>query len=284
MEQSSLSVIRGRHSGWSEEENKLLWETADEAQVKGLPLKQVFDRIAEQTGRRPNSIRNYYYAQVRQREGSQAPAPRFVPFAENEVEELVEQVLRARAQGHSVRSCLQEMSGGSHSLMLRYQNKYRSVLKNRPELIRQIMDKLKEEGVECPPPEVRPRLHTTVDQACAALEDAARSVSDSELIRACEILTRTILSGRSEDKNVVQMDRLSVRLDLYRLALSEKMHTIDNLCEAADELTVSIKEFLICSESEKHNSLSAFCQEMSEKIGALEGQISAASQHPAREV
>lgn len=43
MEQTSFTVLRGRHSGWSEEENKLLWETADEAQIKGLPLKQVFD-------------------------------------------------------------------------------------------------------------------------------------------------------------------------------------------------------------------------------------------------
>ena len=90
MEQTSFSVIRGRHSGWSEEENKLLWETADEAQQQGLPLKQVFERIAAQTGRRPNSIRNYYYAQVRAREGVPAPMPRFVPFEEEEVEALVE--------------------------------------------------------------------------------------------------------------------------------------------------------------------------------------------------
>ena len=47
----------GRHSGWSEKENQMLWETADEAQQQGLPLKAVFERVAEQTGRRPNSIR-----------------------------------------------------------------------------------------------------------------------------------------------------------------------------------------------------------------------------------
>lgn len=281
MEQTSLTVIRGRHSGWSEEENKLLWETADEAQLKGLPLKQVFDRIAEQTGRRPNSIRNYYYAQVRQREGEQTHAPRFVPFAEEEVEALVEQVLRARAEGHSVRSCLQEMSGGSHSLMLRYQNKYRSVLKNRPELIEKIMEKLKEEGVDCPQPEVRPRVHATLDQALNMLDGAARSVSDAELIRACEVFARMILSGRSEDKTVTQMDRMNVRMDLYRLALNEKLHMIDRLCEAADELTIGLKEFLILTEEEKHRSLPGFCAQMQEKIGALESRISAAGQQSA---
>jgi len=281
MEQTSFSVIRGRHSGWSEEENKLLWETADEAQLKGLPLKQVFDRIAEQTGRRPNSIRNYYYAQVRQREGEQTHAPRFVPFAEEEVEALVEQVLRARAEGHSVRSCLQEMSGGSHSLMLRYQNKYRSVLKNRPELIEKIMAKLHDEGVDCPQPEVRPRVHATLDQALNMLDGAARSVSDAELIRACEVFARMILSGRSEDKTVTQMDRMNVRMDLYRLALNEKLQLIDGLCEAADELTIGIKEFLILNEEEKRRSLPGFCTQMQEKIGALESRISAAGQQSA---
>ncbi len=50
----------GRRSGWTEAETRMLWETADEAQQQGLPLKAVFERIAEQTGRRPNSIRNYY--------------------------------------------------------------------------------------------------------------------------------------------------------------------------------------------------------------------------------
>ena len=59
MEQSALSE-KSRHSGWSESESKLLWETADEAQQQGLPLKQVFEQIARQTGRRPNRIRNFF--------------------------------------------------------------------------------------------------------------------------------------------------------------------------------------------------------------------------------
>ena len=74
-----------KRAGWSERESNLLWETADEAQQQGLPLKAVFDRIAAQTGRRPNSIRNYYYAQVRQREGGCERPARFVPFSEEEV-------------------------------------------------------------------------------------------------------------------------------------------------------------------------------------------------------
>ena len=274
MEQTAMKI--SRYAGWSEQENNLLWETADEAQQQGLPLKQVFEKIAEQTGRRPNSLRNYYYAQVRQREGDARVSARFVPFEEQEVISLVEAVLRARAKGQSVRSCLQEMSGGDHSLMLRYQNKYRSVLKNRPELIESLMEKLKEEGIECPPPEVRARLHGTVEQGTIALCTAARETTDAELIRACDVLTRLILVGRSGESNVVQMDRMNVRLDLYRLALDEKTRAIEGLCEAADRLTVGVKEYLVKSAEEKRETLTAFCEQLAGNLGLLEGRITAA--------
>ena len=271
MESRIVNINSGRHSGWSEEESRLLWETADEAQQQGLPLKQVFERIAEQTGRRPNSIRNYYYAQVRAREGVPAPMPRFVPFEEEEVEALVEKVLRARAQGQSVRACLQEMSGGNHSLMLRYQNKYRSVLKSRPELIARVMEKLKEEGIECEMPEVRSRSHGRVEEACAALGNAARMVEDAELICVCDVLSRLMLSGRRAEREETEADRLNVRLDLYRLALSEKTQMVEALCEAAEELTIGIKEYLVQNEVRRHERLEEFCELMREKIGALEG-------------
>ena len=149
----------GRRSGWSDTENKLLWETADEAQQQGLPLKAVFEQIARQTGRRPNSIRNYYYAQVRDHDGGAERPARFVPFTQQEVDWLMEQVLVARSAGQSVRSCLQKLSGGDHSLMLRYQNKYRAV------------------------------------QSGEALVSEARRTGDGELARACDVLTQ-YLQGR----------------------------------------------------------------------------------------
>ena len=133
------AITRARRTGWSDDESKLLWETADEAQQQGLPLKAVFERIAEKTGRRPNSIRNYYYAQVQKREDGVSRPARFVPFTQQEVDWLMEQVLTARAQGQSVRSCLQSLAGGDHSLMLRYQNKSRAVLKSRPDYVHKLV-------------------------------------------------------------------------------------------------------------------------------------------------
>ena len=260
-----------RRSGWSENEANLLWETADEAQQQGLPLKSVFERIAIKTGRRPNSIRNYYYAQVQKRSGSEARPARFVPFTEEEVVALMDEVLRARSKGHSVRSCLQRMADGDHSLMLRYQNKYRSIIKTRPDLVNSIVEKLRDEGLDAYPPEVNHRPRTSLADACKNLNEGARQREDPELIRACETLTRLMIAPR--DAAMTNRSNLNVRLDLYRMALDEKQNTIGQMSQSAHELLSALKEFLGQSETARGDQLPTFCASISERIGLLEQRL-----------
>ena len=236
----------GRRSGWSEAENQLLWETAEEAQQQGLPLKAVFERIAEQTGRRPNSIRNYYYAQVREHGGEEQHPARFIPFTQQEVDWLMEQVLIARAAGQSVRACLQKLSGGDHSLMLRYQNKYRAVIKSRPEYVRELVEKLNAQGVACDPPTVNHRPRADVGQSCIRLEEEARRSGDAELARACDTIA-DYLRG--------------LRMPAADLAL----------IEAAQELIVPLKDFIASPDKEAH--VNEFCAEIASRIGALEEHV-----------
>ena len=236
----------GRRSGWSEAEDQLLWETAEEAQQQGLPLKAVFERIAEQTGRRPNSIRNYYYAQVREHGDARQHPARFVPFTQQEVDWLMEQVLIARAAGQSVRSCLQKLSGGDHSLMLRYQNKYRAVIKSRPEYVHDLVDRLNEQGVACDAPRVNHRTRADVGQSCARLEEEARRSGDADLARACDTIA-DYLRG--------------LRMPARDLALAE----------AAQDLILPIKEFVARPDRSEH--IDEFCAEITQKIGALEERI-----------
>lgn len=239
-------VRAGRRSGWSEAENQLLWETAEEAQQQGLPLRVVFERIAEQTGRRPNSIRNYYYAQVREHGGEGQHPARFVPFTQQEVDWLMEQVLIARSAGQSVRACLQKLSGGDHSLMLRYQNKYRAVIKSRPEYVRELVDKLNEQGVACETPTVNHRARADVGQSCARLEEEARRSGDAELARACDTIADYLRGLRAPASDL-------------------------SLIEAAQELITPIKEFIARDDRAAH--LDQFCAEITERIGALEARI-----------
>lgn len=242
MEQTTSRMAK--RSGWSEKETNLLWETADEAQQQGLPLKTVFDRIAAQTGRRPNSIRNYYYAQVRQREGEHEHPARFVPFREDEVKWLLEMVLRDRAEGRSVRSCLQRLADGDHSLMLRYQNKYRAVIKSRPELVQEIVEELNREGVKCTLPEVNHRTRITVGEAADHMTGSVAWSRDAELVRAVETLA-SFLSGQRPTAE-------------------------DEMVRAATRLVEPIKEFVAKPLAEQENGIEAFCETMRERIGALE--------------
>ena len=235
----------GRRAGWSEFENNLLWETADEAQQQGLPLKAVFERIAQQTGRRPNSIRNYYYAQVQKREGTAERTQRFVPFTQQEVDWLMEQVLIARAQGQSVRSCLQKLAEGDHSLMLRYQNKYRSVIKSRPEYVKQMVDRLNAEGVQCDTPKVNHRQRLDASEALNRLNAEAHAFGDADLARACETFTRYLRAAKCENAP-------------------------EEMTQAAQGLVDQVKLFLAASEEERANNLDAFCEQLSASVGRLE--------------
>lgn len=238
----------GRRTGWSEFENNLLWETADEAQQQGLPLKAVFERIAEKTGRRPNSIRNYYYAQVQKREGGAERAARFVPFTQQEVDWLMEQVLTARSQGQSVRSCLQKLSDGDHSLMLRYQNKYRSVIKSRPEYVKQMVTEMNARGILCDQPQVNHRSRPDMGAACRSLVNEAQRAGDAELARACETLAQHLLGMRESSQQTA-------------------------LSDAAQRVVAESKLFLATPDEERAKALPEFSEILAERISALEMQL-----------
>jgi hypothetical protein len=136
--------------GWSAEEDALLFEAVRRARIDGAPLKAVFDEVAGHTGRRPNSIRNYYYARVKQGGDESAQIshnPAFVPFSDDEIKRLLTTVLGAQARGVSVRACTLEMGDGDNRAMLRYQNKYRSLLKSNPALVRRVVQEMRDQGL-----------------------------------------------------------------------------------------------------------------------------------------
>lgn len=144
--------MKGTHTGWTEEEDAALLRAAVDARKRRLPLKTVFDTIAEQTARRPNSVRNHYYTQLKPSEKAE---PAFLPFSEEETDRLLEAVLLALEKGQSVRSCTLHLAQGDTRRMLRYQNKYRALLKAQPERVRQMRNALIQQGHSVPDPFVR---------------------------------------------------------------------------------------------------------------------------------
>lgn len=65
--------------GWQQDEIDLLFSSVKEAANSGRPLRDVFADVGERLSRKPNSIRNFYYARVREMPELAAGKRRFAP-------------------------------------------------------------------------------------------------------------------------------------------------------------------------------------------------------------
>ncbi len=224
-------------AGWQEAETARLFSAVQEANASGAPLRSVFESLSGDLGRKPNSIRNYYYACLRQQGGEGERAPAFRPFTAEETHELLRQVLMARGKGMSVRACVMALAEGSHSRMLRYQNKYRTVLKTRPELIAQVCEELRAEGLPCPTALPAGKA----DQADVAFCDPEDAAAARLMAEPCvhhmleglkELLRRAARAEASPDEAMKEkcaelqrtVDRQQVQFDLQRIAWEKDLN------------------------------------------------------------
>lgn len=126
-------------TGWKDEEKLMLWDEVKRAQKLGAPLKRVFETVAKKTGRKPNSVRNYYYMKVKETGEIEQKPSTFTPFTKEEIYTLLRTLLGAAATGESIRGASLRLAGGDKTLMLRYQNKYRSLIKNGRALVEKVL-------------------------------------------------------------------------------------------------------------------------------------------------
>ena len=138
---------RNSHQGWNPEEQDLLYREVTHVREQELPLRMAFEAVAKETGRKPNSVRNYYYAAIKEGQiAIQHDKAAFMPFRQEEIEHLIETVLSAQANGQSVRSITLAMGNNERKAMLRYQNKYRSMVKHYPHVVLSIVERMQGEG------------------------------------------------------------------------------------------------------------------------------------------
>ena len=233
MTQPNLKPRHAGKPGWQDAETARLFAAVKDANAAGTPLRSVFESLSGDLGRKPNSIRNYYYACLRQQPEASRRAPAFLPFTPEETHELLRQVLIARGKGLSVRASVMALSQGSHSRMLRYQNKYRTILKTRPEMIAQVCEELRQEGLPCP--DVTPAPAVRLDHADAAFCDPEDTAAARLMAEPCvhhmleglkELLRRAARAEASPDEALQQkfhdlqrmLDRQQVQFDLQRIA------------------------------------------------------------------
>lgn len=234
-----MTSARAR-GGWSEDEASVLFERVSQAHRDGTPLRAVFDDVGRELGRKPNSIRNYYYQRVNESPAlSGEKKPSFRVFTGEETRELIASVLAARGRGTSVRACVRELANGDPKQMLRYQNKYRSVLKSKPELLNEIARELSEQGLSVPA--IMPlgqRAPRHVSELESAVSRYAEKVGDKKaaaLIDAVTELIRSATGDASRDAWMEELeksreqtararaecDRLKVQVDLQKMVIED---------------------------------------------------------------
>lgn len=223
--------------GWQQEEIDLLFSAVKEAAENGRPLRDVFSEVGGQLSRKPNSIRNFYYARVREVPQLAARQAPLRTFTAEELHHLLRDVLVGRGRGESVRACVNRLAGGDRAGMLRYQNKYRSVLKNRPEMLMEVANELRAEGLPCPDDVLACRRYNLAGRQQASLASLEKHMGDPCVRRMVEGLTMLLeraANAPAESENTVpyqkwaearrEADRLKVEVDLLKMALEDAQH------------------------------------------------------------
>ena len=139
-------------NGYTEEEAKNLVESIKEGKRKGKTLTYLFETYGLNNGRAKGSVRNYYYALmknekgderiVRLLDGSELSVEKIREFTEEETNAAIRSILAEKSKGLSVRKAIFNLAKGDDKLMLRLQNKYRNTLKKEPTRIATIAKEL----------------------------------------------------------------------------------------------------------------------------------------------
>ena len=275
--------VRGPHGGWQPQEIDALRTRIQSAEQSGESLRSAFEALSRELGRKPNSIRNFYYAQLRETQESENARPLpFETFTQQEIEQLIRSVLTARAQGMSVRACVRQLSGGDKSRMLRYQNKYRSIVRTRPELVSRIMEDLRREGTAYISPYPGEDALSPGVQI-AQLKARAQDTGDAQVTQLISSLSHLLerLNAPQEEAEEVSLpvgdsaalrraDRLKAQLDVTRIALDEERTRAGKLRRETEGRVTVLKEFIALPQRDRAMHCAAFCQQAAQRLSAVE--------------
>lgn len=157
-------------NNWTINQTKKLFKLAYEANAAGKGLISAFSIMATDCNKSVNSVRNYYYSQLKMFQlvpqlavdlgirTLTASKPDFEFFSEAEISNLVKSILIGKANGKSVRATIGVLSNQDSKQALRLQNKFRSLVTHHRGTVNAIMLELSQSNV----PYFNPYLKETV--------------------------------------------------------------------------------------------------------------------------
>ena len=234
----------------------------EEGKQKHLSLLSIFKNYAEMTKRKPNSVRNYYYLELGQLQNDKSKCQRLginlknhekikqTPFDEKEEKEVVKNILRLCAKGSSVRKACLKLAGDDLGKMIRFQNKYRNVLKGNQALLSQCIQELKDEGIEVNiKQKVTPRPNNIL-----VMPKQKGSLSDKDieaLFMGLVRLVKRVANEQAEVQNRIEMKRTNDNLAKAYVELSSKESEIKSLSTSLEKLKTENKNLKTCLQEKR---------------------------------
>ncbi len=250
-------------SVWDDEEVKSLFRFVEVKKSEGVPLIKIFSLFAKCVNRKQNSVRNYYYREIKNLKVNKnrelelginlnnhiAKTPE--PFSEKDTKEVVAKIKNLLEQGYSVRGACLELAGGDASKMVRYQNKYRSEVKYKHN------KKGKNEDVRANIIKMPVKSNILSDDDISALflglvkmvkkqEHAkARMIVEGELGRANQNLKLALLEIASKKNEIEKLKEQIVLLKKNALVLEEQK-TLKNvkIAKIMNGANIAMKKFI----------------------------------------
>ena len=213
-------------NGYSRKEAEELVRTIGEGRRMGKTLTSLFAAYGRTHGRAGGSVRNYYYKLLKTDlaapllEGKGLHAETIVPFTEHETEEMLSRILAERKKGCSVRRAIANICGGDTKMMLRYQNKYRNMLKKQPDAVRAAAKKAgvtMERAIPRPASSVLQRrveaeINALYDRLAISLREenerlrktVERLNEENEILRRASRVKNAMIATRSAEKKAAK--------------------------------------------------------------------------------
>lgn len=218
-------------SKWDDKEVKKLFKLIERKRKSNKSLLEGFREYAKKTKRKPNSVRNYYYLEVESLKNNKKRAENLGinilkhetqksdKFSKEETESLVMEILRLKCLGYSVRKACLKIANNSAEEMLRYQNKFRSVVSKDKDLYNRCLLRLKKDGLN--------KKQTS--------NEVNRSVNKSQKNE------NVIYMKKVEEKRLTDEDVNSLFLGLIRLVKKTAMETLKK--DFANEIEITNSTF-----------------------------------------
>lgn len=190
-------------NNWTINQTKELFGLVNEAIENGNGLKSAFAKMAEKTARSVNSVRNYYYSQLKIFElvpslasdlgitVAKCEREQFELFSESEIDELVRKILIGKANGESVRGTIASMSS-TPKQALRLQNKYRSMVAHHKDTVTAIMNDLATKGIRYFNPYSKQVEDGTNKNSITKLSDYINKLDESEVGSFLSLLSKLV--------------------------------------------------------------------------------------------